>query len=69
MKKKVEVCVQVCQFSGHDLYMHLIYYMVSNYVLVASKMSSRNITTKLSPRAPKIKEVKTGKGSSPGAVR
>jgi hypothetical protein len=32
-------------------------------------MSPRNPTTRRSPRAPKLKEVETREGSSPGAVR
>jgi hypothetical protein len=49
--------------------MHLISYMVSNYVLAAGKMSPRNPTTRRSPRAPKLKEAETGEGSSPGTAR
>jgi hypothetical protein len=49
--------------------MHLISYTVSNYVLVARKMSPRKQTTRHSSRSPKLKEVETGEGSSPGIVR
>jgi hypothetical protein len=49
--------------------MHVISYTVSNYVLVAGKMSSRKPTTKCSPRAPKLMEDEMGEGSSPGTAR
>jgi hypothetical protein len=49
--------------------MHLISYMVSNYVLAAGKMQLGNPTTRCSPRAPKLKEAEAGEGSSPGTVR
>jgi hypothetical protein len=50
-------------------YMHLIFCTNSNYVLAVGKMAPRKPTTKRSPRAPKLKEVKTGEGSSPGIAR
>jgi hypothetical protein len=40
-----------------------------NYGIVAGKMPPRNPTTIRSPRAPKMKEVEIGKGSSPGIAK
>jgi hypothetical protein len=43
--------------------------MVSNYFLVAGKMSPKNPTTRCFPRALKMKEPEIGEGSSPGTAR
>jgi hypothetical protein len=47
----------------------LIFYTVSNYVLVAGKIPLRNPTTKRSSRAPKLKEEEIGEVSSPDTTR
>jgi hypothetical protein len=51
------------------LYQQLIFYTVSNYVLVAGKMPPRKPMTRRSPWAPTLKEAEIGEGSSPATAR
>jgi hypothetical protein len=49
--------------------MHLISCTISNYVLATVKMLPKNPTARRLLRAPKLKELKTGEGSSPRTAR